>query len=600
MKNPEWAPYDTFFVYYVELDYVNAFVLLFPNETGSWNVFPYGNGTVATITFKAVHQPIEPQPPANCILKLSETLLLDEDVNEIPHNIEDGYYEVQPLRVPMLAIEPKTYNAWKKGEVFQVNVTISNVDVRWHLVLIQFRISYDPKLLEVLNVSEGPFMKNSEWAPYDTFFVSFVEKDGLYGPHVLVGNLLFPNETGSWNVFPYGNGTVATITFKAVHQPIEPQPPANCTFNLFDVLLLDDDVEEIPFNTTSGYYEIPSALYPIASFTYDPSFPSAGEVTIFNATTSYDPDGTIMSYYWDFDDGTIINTTEPVIGHVYSQQKTFNVTLTVTDIDGLSSNITKSITIGYYKELTVNIDVGSIHFAGELADFYILTSDIGRRIDATSIKATLYYNGSLFADLTNVTQHISTGLYRIAYEIPANAESGTYTLIVEAECYSVKGTNLKSFLISSTLSGFITDITQGIATVSNGLAQVKLNLTAIDAKLVSIEGKIGIINSTLGTLKIDITKLNATLTDLIVNSKREILANVTTSLNTLTVKLDAIDAKIVAVNGTIATISTTLGEANVKLGDVQSLATTALYVTSILSAIAVILAAAILIFIRKK
>ena len=58
----------------------------------------------------------------------------------------------------------------------------------------------------------------------------------------------------------------------------------------------------------------------------------------------------------------------------------FDVTLTVIDIDGLSANITKSITVGYCEELTVNVDVGSIHFTGELADFYILTSNFGRRI----------------------------------------------------------------------------------------------------------------------------------------------------------------------------------------------------------------------------
>ena len=470
---------------------------------------------------------------------------------------------------PNLKVEPETYDAWKKGEVFQVNVTINNVAVGQRLVFIQFRMSYDPQLLQVLNVTEGPFLSqfgNAAEPPY-SFFVNFVETDELYGPQVLVGNLLLPNATGHWNVFPYGNGTVATITFKAIYQPIEPQPPASCALNLFDVLLVDDDAEEIPFNTISGYYEIPPALYPIALFTYNPSFPSTGEIVIFNATTSYDPDGTITRYYWDFGDETMVNTTEPVVGHIYALPKKFNATLTVTDVDGLSANTTQTISIGYYKELTVNIDVGSTHFAGELADFYALVSQFGEPVDATIVKALLYYNGSLFANLTNTIERVSTGLYRIVYEIPANAEPGTYPLVVEAEYYTVKGTSLKSFLISSTLSGFVTDITQGIATVSNGLTEIKMNLTAINAKLVDIEGNIGILNSTLGTLK---------------------------------VKMDSIDGKIVSINGTVATISTTLGDVNVKLGDVQSIATTTLYTASILSALAVILAAAILIFIRRK
>jgi PKD repeat protein len=608
--NQTSTPPYAFFVSYVEEDgiygpHILVGTLMLPNATGHYpGPFPEGNGTIATITFKETYQPIHPEPAASCNLTLLEVILLDPDGNEIPYETQDGYYEVSPLYTPTFVIEPASYNATARGEIFDINVNLNNIDNRWRLVGIHFRLSYDSELLEVLDVREDPFLSQfnqTATEPY-TFFVSYVEEDGLCGPHILVGTLILPTENGDYpGPFPQGNGTIATITFNAARQTtVEPEPPASCTLEIIEAMLINDLGEELPFNFTSGYYQIQPMLYPVPAFSYEPAKPSVGEIVLFNASESYDPDYEISMFSWDFGDGTTINTTETVIGHVYSQQGTFDVTLTVTDVDGLSANITKKISIGYYKELTVNIDVGSIHFAGELADFYVLTSDFGRRIDATSIKATLYYNGSLFADLTNVTQHVSTGLYRVAYEIPADAKPGTYTLVVEVECYSVKGTNLKSFLISSTLSGFVTDITQGIATVSNGLTEVKINLTAINAKLVNIEGKIGIINSTLGTLKTDITTLNTTLTNLIVNSKREILANVTTSLNTLTVKLDAIDAKIVGVNGTVATISTTLGEANVKLGDVQSIATTTLYATSILSAIAVILAAAILIFIRKK
>ena len=612
LADPRWNLYETFFVYFVERDvlygpHVLVGNTIFPNTTnGEYDQtqFPQGNGTIATITFKEKYQPVEPEPPASCVLELIDTMVLDADGNEIPHTIQNGYYEVESLPVPILTVKPDTYYASKIGEVFNISVDINNVDARWHLIGVQFRLRYNTTLLKVVDVVEGPFLADPRWNLYGTFFVNFTETDGLYGPHVLVGNMIFPNTTnGEYDQtqFPQGNGTIATITFNATKQTtVEPEPPANCTLKFIEAMLINDQGEELPFNTTSGFYQIPPLRYPIPAFSYEPVAPSIGEIVIFDASKSYDPDYKIATYSWDFGDRTTVNTTEPVIGHVYSLQGTFNVTLTVTDIGGLSANLTKIISVGYYEELAVNIDVGSMHFAGELADFYVLTSDFGRRIDATNISALLYYNGKLIANLTDVIQHIDTGLYMIAYQIPANATAGTYTLVVEAECYNVKGTNLKSFLISSTLSGFVTDITQGIATVSNGLTEVKVNLTAINAKLVSIEGKIGIINSTLGTLGTDIATLNVTLTNLIVNSEHETLANVTTSLNTLTVKLDAIDAKIVGVNGTVATISTTLGEANVKLGDVQSIATTALYVTSILSAIAVILAAIILLILRKK
>src|SRR5512139_772294 len=49
--------------------------------------------------------------------------------------------------------------------------------------------------------------------------------------------------------------------------------------------------------------------------------------------------------------------------------------------------------------LEVDIDVGSIHFRGELAEFYILVSHAGKRVDA-QVSASLYFGGALIADLT--------------------------------------------------------------------------------------------------------------------------------------------------------------------------------------------------------
>jgi parallel beta-helix repeat protein len=56
-----------------------------------------------------------------------------------------------------------------------------------------------------------------------------------------------------------------------------------------------------------------------------------------------DPDGYIVSYYWDFGDGT--NSTEREQLHVYSQAGTFYVELTVTDDRGQSSLAMVTITV---------------------------------------------------------------------------------------------------------------------------------------------------------------------------------------------------------------------------------------------------------------
>ncbi len=601
---------ETFFIYFVEDDEIYGpnivvGIMLLPNATGQWpGPFPEGNGTLTTITFKSIYQPAEPQPSVSCTLELLDTMLLDSDGIAISHIVQDGYYEVQPLPVPIFAIRPPTYNATKRGEIFDIDVDLNNLDVRWTIIGVQFRLTYESELLMVLDVAEGSFLKQFG----ETFFIYFVEDDEIYGPNIVVGIMLLPNATGQWpGPFPEGNGTLTTITFEAIDQTtVEPEPPANFTFQILDAMLVNDLGETLLFDLTSGYYQILPLTYPIAEFTYEPLSPSLGEMILFNASESYDPDYEISLYTWDFGDGEVVNTTTPFIGHVYNQQGKFNVTLTVTDIDGLTANTTKSISISYYKELTVIIDVGSLHFKGEIAEFNVLITNFGRPVNATSLEAKLYFSGALLQDLSSSVESVDIGLYRIPYTIPAGAEAGEYTLLVKAEYYGIKGASIKIFQISLTLTNWglsiaqITEINDGIATITTNLDTIKVNLTSINARLVSIEGMLATIESDIGTLQTNLGSINASLTGLITTSKGEILAQINTAVGTITTRLDAINATITQVNGNTVTISTTLGEVETKLDGIQSTATTTLYAASILSAIAVILAALILMILRKK
>jgi len=73
---------------------------------------------------------------------------------------------------------------------------------------------------------------------------------------------------------------------------------------------------------------------PVALFTVDQvDGPSPLDVN-FNASASYDPDGTIESYSWDFGDGT--SGTGITTTHTFSSStdRTFSVELTVTDNGG--------------------------------------------------------------------------------------------------------------------------------------------------------------------------------------------------------------------------------------------------------------------------
>jgi hypothetical protein len=68
-----------------------------------------------------------------------------------------------------------------------------------------------------------------------------------------------------------------------------------------------------------------------------------GATVTFNGSGSYDPDGSIVSYGWNFGDGS--TGTGEITTHAYSTDGTYTVTLTVTDNDGATGNDTAIVTV---------------------------------------------------------------------------------------------------------------------------------------------------------------------------------------------------------------------------------------------------------------
>lgn len=83
----------------------------------------------------------------------------------------------------------------------------------------------------------------------------------------------------------------------------------------------------------------PANQAPTAAFTSTTS----GLTANVNGGTSSDSDGTIASYAWNFGDGG--TATGATASHAYAASGTYNVTLTVTDDDGVTHSTTNPVTV---------------------------------------------------------------------------------------------------------------------------------------------------------------------------------------------------------------------------------------------------------------
>ncbi len=92
-------------------------------------------------------------------------------------------------------------------------------------------------------------------------------------------------------------------------------------------------------------------IIPIPSFEYSPASVKARDIIVFNASQSYAPNSFLISYEWDFGDGSIVLTNSPVAYHAYRKPGNYTVTLNVTDNDGYYEIATETITVAIQLDL---------------------------------------------------------------------------------------------------------------------------------------------------------------------------------------------------------------------------------------------------------
>jgi len=494
-RRPSLAPPVANFTYSPLLIKVNATVTF--NASASYDVdgtivsytWNFGDGNVTTVGTPIITHIYTAEGNYTVSLTVLDNSGLSNSTSQLLEVLpEIGWLEIQPSARLVLS------------EEFELNVTIKHLSEKWRLFGIEFRIHFDPTLLEFVGAEAGPFLDTFNWVqtpPY-TFLAT-----RLYPDYAIVAITLLdggPEPPGY--VYPHGEGVVVTLKFKTTAD-VEMHKSYPLDFSITDVVFGNVYAEEIPHYDPKGARYYLRIDPPVPMFIYKPLRPVIGEAITFNASASYDTspfdNGTIVSYEWDFGDGSV--GTGVVCTHAYAEPGEYTVTLMVKDNDGNLRSVSQVVSVSRWY-LSVDVNVGKLHFRGEIVQVYITTSVYGSLVDVDSVDVKLYC-GDVALDLSPYVVRVAQGVYTLTYELPADAQFGTWLLVAEAKYLSLNGVGSDSFQISPTLTGWnawILEVKGDVATVKTDVGIIRLNLTSLNASVVSVKGDVATVKTDIGVL----------------------------------------------------------------------------------------------------
>ncbi|WBB62076.1 PQQ-dependent sugar dehydrogenase [Streptomyces sp. WMMC500] len=126
---------------------------------------------------------------------------------------------------------------------------------------------------------------------------------------------------------------------------------------------------------------------PVAEAGADKTSGQAPLAVQFSSEGTTDPDGTELTYSWDFGDGATSDQADPA--HTYTENGTYNVTLTATDSDGLTGSANVQITVGNTAP-TVTLDLPqdgqSFDFGDEVPFEVTVTDPEDETVDCAAVR----------------------------------------------------------------------------------------------------------------------------------------------------------------------------------------------------------------------
>src|SRR5947199_641830 len=95
---------------------------------------------------------------------------------------------------------------------------------------------------------------------------------------------------------------------------------------------------------------------PVAIITFSPTNPTVGQNILFDGSASYDLDGTIVLWSWNFGDGNVVSSGSPTANHSYLGAGDFTAKLTVIYNAGANGNATALVHVVALQPTIVIVD----------------------------------------------------------------------------------------------------------------------------------------------------------------------------------------------------------------------------------------------------
>jgi len=257
------------------------------------------------------------------MLFLSSTILIATKTN-VSFSNPSGDGKIAATSKPLVYVDPETITK-NVGETFTIDVVIADVA---DLYGVEIQFKWDPLILE--------YVSHTAKIPVETYPNGILHQPGITimdtadptaGTYAVAYACMDPAP-----VFD-GTGIAFNMTFTVIEAGgCSLEFPKHPTTGLPLIELSNSAGLPISYDSQDGYFETPGI--PTARFAWQPTIGVVGKPTIFNASESFAPDGTIVAYYWDFDDGNLTTSTSAEITHVFNHSiftKIYSVSLIVED-----------------------------------------------------------------------------------------------------------------------------------------------------------------------------------------------------------------------------------------------------------------------------